>query len=231
MNMPMNTRDARLAALLGLLQPSEPLRPSGQPTHRTSRGHWDVLHYGDVVVWSCRCGRSEPITISARDSSNVLLPFDGIHACEICRAELQAASCKSERLLAWLNMHRATLDPKACLEFPEDGGLYKGPNDDRYQRTRRFIYTQFWRKEVKTEHCVRSKCCNSKCINPYHLCLTTKDTTLPSEARQAVEALIKQKISSGTIKQLLHEKLSIELSERSIQRIRRDITRSKSCAS
>ena len=231
MNMPMNTRDARLAALLGLLQPSEPLRPSGQPTHRTSRGHWDVLHYGDVVVWSCRCGRSEPITISARDSSNVLLPFDGIHACEICRSELQGASCKSERLLAWLNMHRATLDPKACLEFPEDGGLYKRPNDDRYQRTRRFIYTQFWRKEVKTEHCVRSKCCNSKCINPYHLCLTTKDTTLPSEARQAVEALIKQKISSGTIKQLLHEKLSIELSERSIQRIRRDIARSKSCAS
>ena len=231
MNMPMNTRDARLAALLGLLQPSEPLRPPGQPTHRTSQGHWDVLHYGDVVVWSCRCGRSEPITISARDSSTVLLPFDGIHACEICRSEFQGASCKSERLLAWLNMHRATLDPKACLEFPEDGGLYKGPNDDRYQRTRRFIYTQFWRKEVKTEHCVRSKCCNSKCINPYHLCLTTKDTTLPSEARQAVEALIKQKISSGTIKQLLHEKLSIELSERSIQRIRRDITRSKSCAS
>ncbi len=227
----MNTRDARLAALLGLLQPSAPLRPSGQPTHRTSQGHWDVLHYGDAVVWSCRCGRSEPITISARDSSNVLLPFDGVHACEICRSELQAASCKSERLLAWLNMHRATLDPKACLEFPEDGGLYKGPNDDRYQRTRRFIYTQFWRKEVKTEHCVRSKCCNPKCINPYHLCLTTKDTTLPSEARQAVEALIKQKISSVTIKQLLHEKLDIELSERSIQRIRRDITRSKSCAS
>jgi len=231
MNMPMNTRDARLAALLGLLQPSEPSRPSGQPKHRTSQGHWDVMHYGDVVVWSCRCGRSEPITISARDSSNVVLPFDGIHACEICRSELQAASYKSERLLAWLNMHRATLDPKACLEFPEDGGFYKGAADDRYHRTRRFIFTQFWRKDVKPEHCVRSKCCNSKCINPYHLCLTTKDTTLPSEARQAVEALIKQKISSGTIKQLLHEKLSIELSERSIQRIRKDITRSKSCAS
>ena len=229
--MPMDTRDARLAALLGLLQPSAPLRPSGQPTHQTSQGHWDVLHYGDVVVWSCRCGRSEPITISARDSSNVVLPFDGIHACEICRSELQAASYKSERLLAWLNMHRATLDPKACLEFPEDGGFYKGAADDRYHRTRRFIFTQFWRKDVKPEHCVRSKCCNPKCINPYHLCLTTKDTTLPSEALQAVEVLIKQKISDGTIKQLLHEKLSIELSERSIQRIRRDITRSKSCAS
>ena len=231
MNMPMDTRDARLAALLGLLQPSAPLRPSGQPTHQTSQGHWDVLHYGDVVVWSCRCGRSEPITISARDSSNVVLPFDGIHACEICRSELQAASYKSERLLAWLNMHRATLDPKACLEFPEDGGFYKGAADDRYHRTRRFIFTQFWRKDVKPEHCVRSKCCNPKCINPYHLCLTTKDTTLPSEALQAVEVLIKQKISDGTIKQLLHEKLSIELSERSIRRIRRDITKSKSCAS
>ena len=229
--MPMDTRDARLAALLGLLQPSAPLRPSGQPTHQTSQGHWDVLHYGDVVVWSCRCGRSEPITISARDSSNVVLPFDGIHACEICRSELQAASYKSERLLAWLNMHRATLDPKACLEFPEDGGFYKGAADDRYHRTRRFIFTQFWRKDVKPEHCVRSKCCNPKCINPYHLCLTTKDTTLPSEALQAVEVLIKQKISDGTIKQLLHEKLSIELSERSIRRIRRDITKSKSCAS
>ena len=229
--MLMNTRDARLAALLGLLQPSAPVRPPGQPASQTIRGHWDVLDYGDVVVWSCRCGRSEPITISSQDSANVLLPFDGIHACEICREEHQAATYKSERLLAWLNMHRATLDPKACLEFPEDGGFYKGAADDRYHRTRRFIFTQFWRKDVKPEHCVRSKCSNSKCINPYHLCLTTKDTTLPSEALQAVEALIKQKISDGTIKQLLHEKLSIELSERSIQRIRRDITRSKSCAS
>ena len=61
-------------------------------------------------------------------------------------------------------------------------------------------------EEVKPEHCVRSKCCNSKCINPYHLCLTTKDTTLPLAARQTVEALIRQR-SPGTIKQLLHEAL------------------------
>ena len=229
--MPMNTRDARLAALLGLLSPSCPAAPSGKPVRHTARGHWDVLEYSDVVQWVCRCGRSESITLLPEESARVLLPFDGIHACEVCRKELHESSCKSERLLAWLNMHRATIDPEACLEFPEDGGLYKGPQDTHYQRTRRFIYTQFWRKQVKTEHCVRSKCCNPKCINPYHLCLTTKDTTLPSAARQAVEALIKQEISNGTIKQLLQEKLSIELSERSIQRIKRDITKSKSCVS
>ena len=152
----------------------------------------------------------------------MLLPFDGIHACEICREEHQTATYKSERLLAWLNMHRATLDPKACLEFPDDGDQYKDLMT-RYHRTRRFIFTQFWRKEVKPGHCVRSKCCNSKCINPYHLCLTTKDTTLPLAARQTVEALIRQKISPETIKQLLHEKLSIELSERSILRIKKEI--------
>ena len=229
--MPMNTRDARLAALLGLLNPSCPHAPSGQPIRSTVRGHWSVFEYPDVVQWVCRCGRSEPITLLPNDSAHVLLPFDGIHACEVCRKELQEASYKSERLLAWLNMHRATIDPKACLEFPEDGGLYKGPNDTQYQRTRRFIFTQFWRKEVKTEHCVRSLCSNAKCINPYHLCLTTKDTKLPSKVRQAVETLIQQKISNASIKQLLQEKLSIELSERSIQRIKRDITKSKSCVS
>ena len=41
--MLMNTRDARLAALLGLLQPSAPVRPPGQPASQTIRGHWDVL--------------------------------------------------------------------------------------------------------------------------------------------------------------------------------------------
>ena len=227
----MNTRDARLAALFGLLNPSCPPAPRGKPLSSTVRGHWNVFEYPDVVQWVCRCGRSEPITLLARDSSHVVLPFDGIHACEICRKDIQQSTYKSERLLAWLNMHRAVIDPKACLEFPEDGGLYKGPKDTQYQRTRRFIYTQFWRKQVKSGHCVRSKCSNIKCINPYHLCLTTTDTTLPLATRQTVEALIEQEISSKTIKQLLHEKLSIELSEKSIQRIKRDITKSKSCAS
>lgn len=229
--MPMDTRNARLAALLGLLEPEEPQAPKGEPVHRSVRGHWDVLDFGDTVTWACRCGRSKPITLSAKDSSKVFLPLDGIHACEVCRAELQEASCKSERLLAWLNMYRAVLDRRTCLEFPEDGGLYKGPNDERYSRTRRFIFTQFWRKPVDTEHCVRSVCSNAKCINPYHLCLTSKDTKLPSSARKTVETLIQQKISNSTIRQLLREKLSIELSVRSIQRIKRDITKSKSCVS
>ena len=227
----MNTRDARIAALLGLLQPTCPPKPLKEPLSTSVVGHWNVADFGDVVQWTCRCGRSESITLTSRDSSHVVLPFDGVHACEICRTELQSASCKSQRLIAWLNMHRATLDRNACLEFPEDGGLYKASNEDHYSRTRRFIFTQFWRKEVKTEHCVRSLCSNAKCINPYHLCLTTKNTTLPLTVLQAVETLIKQKISNETIKQLLHEKLSIELSVRSIARIKSDITKSKSCAS
>ena len=136
--MLMNTRDARPGALLGLLQPSEPVRPPGQPTSQIIRGHWDVLDY--VTLSFGPAGVVDlSRSLSAPDSANVLLPFDGIHACEICREEHQTATYKSERLLAWLNMHRATLDPKACLEFPDDGGLYKGPNDAHYQRTRRFI--------------------------------------------------------------------------------------------
>ncbi len=227
----MNTRDARLAALFGLLDASCPPSPSGEPLRSSVRGHWNVFEYPEVVQWVCRCGRSEPVTLSLQDSGHVRLPLDEVHACEICRKELQDSSCKSERLLAWLNMHRATINPSVCLEFPEDGGLYKGPNDTHYTRTRRFIYTQFWRKEVKSEHCVRSLCCNPKCINPYHLCQTPKDTKLPSEVRQTVEALIQRKISNASIRQLLQEKLFIELSERSIQRIKRGITKSKSCVS
>jgi len=90
----MNTRDARLAALLGLLSPSCPAAPSGKPVRRTARGHWDVLEYSDVVQWVCRCGRSEPITLLPEESARVLLPFDGIHACEVCRKELHESSCK-----------------------------------------------------------------------------------------------------------------------------------------
>ena len=92
------------------------------------RGHWDVLHYGDVVVWSCRCGRSQPITISARDSSNVLLPFDGIHACEICRSELQRASCKSEGVsLRGSTCTAQPSIPRLAWSFPRTAVCTKGP--------------------------------------------------------------------------------------------------------
>ena len=230
--MPMKTRDERCAALLGLLQPTDPGPPLGQPSAVSTQGHWSLSHFEDTVTWFCKCGRSEPIYLKKVDSDLAVLPCDGVHACEVCREELQKASSKSQRFIAWINQHRLTLDSASCLEFPADGGLFKEPCAERYSRTRRFVYEQFWRKKVQPGHYVRSSCSNPLCINPYHLCLTVeRHTSLTPQATVLISELVDRKVSTSLIKQLLHERLSIELSERSIQRIRRDITRSKSCAS
>lgn len=231
-NMPMETRNQRCAALLGLLQPLDPGPPSGEPLQVSKKGHWTLSHFEDKVSWLCTCGRSEPIYLTTADSERVLLPCDGVHACDVCRKELQEARSKSQRFVAWINQHRATLDSSTCLEFPTDKGFFKESCAERYSRTRRFVYEQFWRKKVQPGYYVRSSCSNPLCINPYHLCLTVeRHTSLTPQATMLISELVHQKVSTSLIQQLLHERLSIELSVRSIQRIRKGITKSKSCAS
>jgi len=227
----MNSRNVRAAALFGLLEPSEPPEPTETPLLVKSRGHWDVLYFSGCVTWRCKCGRSEPFRLTLAAHDRVELPFDGVHACEVCRSEILSARTQHDRFWAWFNQHRACIDPERCLEFPGDGGKLRGPDDSFYTTTRRNIFTQFWSKPVQKEHSVRSSCLNLNCINPYHLCLTSSPRTpLTNQAKKFLEVLVLKKVSTGTIKQLLQEKLSIELSERSIQRIKKDITKYKSCA-
>ena len=221
-------------ALLGLLEPPIPDEPSGAP-HTVNRvGNWDVSHFSDAVKWQCRCDRSPPILLRPQDSERVLLPYDGVHACEVCRDQIKSARTKSQRFAAWIEQHRAVLDPSACLEFPFKTEAPSTPTRQRYSRTRKFIFEQFWKKTVGPDHYVHLRCKNELCINPYHLCLTKLPNPtfakLSPKGRRLIQILDQRGLSTTAIRVLLREKLSIELSERSIARIRRDLTESKSCA-
>ena len=139
----METRDERCAALLGLLQPTDPDLLQDSPQRYPHGGTGPSLRRHRYL--DRKCGRSKPIYLK-NGLSRAVLPCDGVHACEVCREELQKASSKSQRFIAWINQHRLTLDSSSCLEFPADGGLFKEPCAERYSRITRFVYEQFWRK-------------------------------------------------------------------------------------
>ena len=222
-------------ALLGLLEPPVPDTPLEAPHSVTRVGNWDVSYFSDAVKWQCRCDRSPPILLRTQDSEKVLLPYDGIHACEVCRAQIKSARTKTQRFAAWIEQHRATLDPCACLEFPFESEAPNTPSRQRYSRIRRFIFEQFWKKPVDPEYCVHLKCKNELCINPYHLCLTKLPNPtfakLSPKGHRLIQILHQKGLSTTAIRVLLREKLSIELSERSIARIRKGLIESKSCVS
>jgi len=228
----MNDRNVRAASLMGLLEPALPDPPTGKPIGTFTRGHWEVQTYERAVLWRCLCGRSEPLLLLPKDATKVRLPLDGLHCCEVCRAELESARTKYQRLRAWINQHRACLKEESCLEFPDVYDQEQPPNQDKYSRTRRFVFEQFWKKTVPSGHYVRLKCSNANCINPYHLCLTRSPATkLTPEATRLVQVLVQRGVSTATIQALLREQLSIELSMRSIQRTKKELAVSKSCVS
>jgi len=230
--MLMKTCPIRAAKLLGLLDPEAVPEPSGSPLLVEQHGHWRVAHYGRAVKWTCKCGRSEPVWLTARSHSLVRLPDDGIHACEVCRSETFAARTKTQRFAAWLEQNRACISPEECLEFPETLAAPKVSERERFCRTRRFVFEQFWRKPLHSGDYVRLKCSNERCINPYHLCLTSSPKTkLTPEDQNFLHTLLQAQISTSTIQELLREKRSVELSTRSIQRIRKELTQSESCVS
>ena len=214
--------DARAASLLGLLRPADTkVELQGSCTETTQRGHWKVEVFPTGVRYSCLCGRSEPILVTSSQHSFVSMPRHGLQACEVCRAESWDASCKTQRLIAWIEQHRLTLDETQHLELPMEFKGAKTPLRERLSRTRKVVYETFWRKPVTPDDYVHLKCNNPLCINPYHLCLTNNPgAKLPNKALKEVQALLSLGLSSRGIQAHLQEQHSIKLSLRSIQRIR-----------
>lgn len=219
--MHLNLRSIRAMENFHLLDPPLPEQPADTSTGTETIGHWDVSFFSTAVLWTCRCGRSAPFLMRAVDYSRVELPRD-LAACEVCRGEFRAASTKWKRLDAWLNRARNTLSETECV-LRDD--LTK-PNP----RLRRRVYEHFWKKSVPSGHCVRSKCSNKLCINPYHLCLV--NTPAKKHSPESMAFLLRL-LESGTptdiAQQLLREKHSIELSLRSIQETRKGLKASRSC--
>jgi len=217
-----NLRDVRAAQLFHLLSPPLPPQPVGVPKNTEVVGNWKVEHYDEAVSWTCLCRRSEPFLMHPKDVPKVKLPL-GVAACEVCRAELCLANSRWKRIDAWLERCRYTLEKDRCLERDD----MPKPNP----RLLRRVYERFWKKSVASTDCVKSVCSNQNCINPYHLCLVK---TPASRLTKESEAFLKQILLAGattdTALQLLRENHSTELSKRSIQRIRKDLNKSKNCA-
>lgn len=223
---------ARALSLLGILELSEEVPtdpPLGVPTAVEQREHWRIEHFPKVAVWRCLCGRSDPLIVPRQDLGKVRLPNDLVKACEICRQEVEWARGKTGHLQAWLERHRQTIDPDRHLYLPGDMGYCRDREAQRSMKTRRFVYEAFWKKNLLSDDCVRSSCNDANCINPYHLCLTNKPAKKVSIAAETyIRRLAAQGISAKTTRLLLRERLSLELSLRSIQLIRADAEKSRS---
>jgi hypothetical protein len=218
----------RAASLLGLLDPKPVSEPNRAPLRTETKGHWSIAVHKECSVWTCRCGRSEPLVVAAEDADKISFPTDH-HACEICQHEARSAKGKGQKLLAWLNAHRACLNPDAHLEHPGDCGHTYVSKQDGIVRTRHFIYEQFWKKPVEPGHCVHVKCDNPLCVNPYHLWTKPqRHGKLTPELKKLIVRLSADGISSRSIQLLLQERLSLELSLRSIQKTLKGAKKSKS---
>jgi len=221
-NIDFNLRDVRAAQLFRLLSPPLPPQPSGAPNNTEVVGNWKVEHFDEAVIWTCLCRRSEPFLMRSKDVSNVTLPL-GVAACEVCRAELTSANSRWKRIDAWLERSRFTLEEGRCLERDD----MPKPNP----RLLRRVYERFWKKSVGPTDCVKSVCSNPNCINPYHLCLVkTPASRLTKESEEFLRQILLAGATTDTALQLLREKHYTELSKRSIQRIRKDLNKSKNCA-
>ena len=221
-NIDFKTRDVRAAQLFRLLSPPPPPQPSGVPNDTEVGGNWKVEHYDEAVRWTCLCRRSEPFLMRPKDVPKVKLPL-GVAACEVCRAELSSANSRWKRIDAWLERCRFTLEEGRCLERDDT----PKPNP----RLLRRVYERFWKKSVGSADCVKSVCSNPNCINPYHLCLVkTPASRLTKESEEFLKQILLAGATTDTALQLLREKHSSELSRRSIQRIRKDLNKSKNCA-
>ena len=216
--------DVRAVALLGLLDldpsiaNSEP--PTGIPESVEQLDHWQVEHFQEVAVWRCRCTRSNPIVVPQSLMQRVRLPNDLLRACEVCRDEYEAARGKSGLLRAWLERNRTSFDRHACLLLPDDLGFCRDTERQASVSTRRFIYERFHKTQLRSCDFVRTSCNDADCINPHHLCLTSAPAQkISKQTRFVILQLDKAGVSRPTIRRLLREKYSVELSERSIRRV------------
>jgi hypothetical protein len=67
---------------------------------------------------------------------------------------------------------------------------------------------------------VKTSCNDADCINPHHLCLTSAPAQkITKRMRLIIHQLSRAGVSVQTTRQLLREKYSVELSERSIRRV------------
>jgi len=216
--------DPRALALLGLLDLSTSttgsMPPTGIPEAVEHRDHWQVEHFKDVAVWRCRCARSQPIVVPQCLMGRVRLPNDLIRACELCRAELESARGKSGLLRAWLERNRACIDKDSCLLLPDDLGFCRDKDRQASISTRRFIYERFHKTQLRSDDYVKTSCNDADCINPHHLCLTSAPAQkITKRMRLIIHQLSRAGVSVQTTRQLLREKYSVELSERSIRRV------------
>ena len=184
----------------------------------------------EVSVWSCRCSRSQPLLLALEDVPRVRLPV-GLHACEICLEELRTARGKSGALSAWLRRHRTCVDPKEHLYLPADHGFCRNSDEDKNMRTRRFVYERFWDQQVAAGDCVLVRCSDKACINPYHLWISKSPAQkISPQIKTLILGAAEKGLSSKTTQRLVRERCSLELSLRSIQQVRSEILKSKSCA-
>jgi len=213
----------RALALLGLLDfPSTSQDiPQGIPTAVERRGHWQIEHHAEAAVWRCLCSRSEPLVVPRELMSRVTFLRGLFEGCEVCRNDLQNANSKAGLLRAWLERNRPLIDDKQHFELP-DVYVWTDKEEAKSVRVLRFVYEAFWEKRLSSSDCVSRTCSHAFCINPYHLCVNTNfSAKVTDRTRSYILRLTEEGIRAQTIKTLLREQHSLDLSLSTIHSVRR----------
>lgn len=225
----------RALALLGLLEfpetPQEP--PQAIPTAVERRGHWQVEHHANVAVWRCLCSRSQPLVVPQEHMPRVRFLNGLFEGCEVCRAELSVATSKAGLLRAWLERNRPLIDDSQHFELP-DTYVWTDKEEAKSIRVLRFVYEAFWEKRLSSSDCVSRTCSHAFCINPFHLCVTPNfSSKVTDKTKSYILRLTQEGIRAQTIKTLLREQHSLDLSLSTIHSVRRrgEKTKNSVCSS
>lgn len=225
----------RALALLGLLDFPKTTQnaPNAVPTAVERRGHWQVEHHADVAVWRCLCGRSQPLVVPQELMPRVCFLGGLFQGCEVCRDDLKLATSKAGLLRAWLERNRPLIGKEQHFELP-DTYVWTDREEAKSIRVLRFVYEAFWEKRLSSSDCVSRTCSHAFCINPHHLCVTSNfSAKVTDQAKSYILRLTEEGIRAQTIKTLLREQHSLDLSLSTIHSVRRrgEKTKNSVCSS
>lgn len=167
MNITQPSENA-LFTVFGLLEPTPPKKPRGEPLKTFKLDSLHVSEYRQVLSCRCACSRSEPILLAPQDFKKITR-LNQLYACPLCIQEFKDAKTTKEKLEVWLRQNKPEIESKRHLYLPKHTKILFDTSSGTTIRTKRAVYQAFFEAPLAPDHFVLSKCNDEFCINPYHL--------------------------------------------------------------
>lgn len=221
MNITQNPENA-LFTVFGLLEPTPPKKPRGEPLKSFKLDSLRVSEYRSVLSCKCACGRSEPLLL-APDDFKKITRLNQLYACPLCIQEFKNAKTTKEKLEVWLRQNRQEIESQQHLYLPKHTKILFDTSSGTTIRTKRAVYQAFFDVPLAPDHFVLSKCNDEFCINPYHLMAARSPASkITPEMKQDV-IVWSSTLGWSTLKiqHQIEQKYGRSVSKRSISSIKR----------